>query len=55
VAKAVVAKIEETGIVPARFILTVASIHSQRAQDLREAGFTVTEPDEDDLEQEPEA
>ncbi|MEW5989533.1 MAG: DUF3782 domain-containing protein [Chloroflexota bacterium] len=35
-----------TGIQPARFILAVASIHSQRAQALREVGFEVIEPEE---------
>ncbi len=33
---------------PARFILAVASIHSHRAGDLRQAGFEVVEPDDDD-------
>lgn len=35
-----------TGVQPARFILAVASIHSQRAQALRDAGFEVIEPEE---------
>ncbi len=41
----------ETGVVPARVILVTASIHSQRAQALREAGFEVIEPEEEALEQ----
>ena len=40
---------EDTGVVPARVILVTASIHSQRAQSLREAGFEVIEPEEDKL------
>ena len=39
--------IQATGVRPARVILAVASIHSQRAQALREAGFEVIEPEED--------
>jgi len=39
--------IRETGVVPARVILVTASIHSQRAQALREAGFEVIEPEEE--------
>ena len=39
--------IQETGVVPARVILVTASIHSQRAQALREAGFEVIEPEEE--------
>ena len=39
--------ITETGITPERFILAVASIHSQRAQALREAGFEVIEPEDE--------
>jgi hypothetical protein len=41
--------IAETGVTPARFILAIASIHSRQAQALREAGFTVIEPEEEDL------
>ena len=41
----------ETGVVPACVILVTASIHSQRAQALREAGFEVIEPEEEALEQ----
>ncbi len=41
---------EATGVVPARVVLAVASIHSQRAQALREAGFEVIEPEEEALE-----
>jgi hypothetical protein len=40
---------EATGIAPARIILVTASIHSRRAQSLREAGFDVIEPEEDTL------
>jgi len=40
----------ETGVVPARVILVTASIHSQRAQALREAGFEVIEPEEEAME-----
>ncbi len=39
--------IQTTGVCPTRVILAVASIHSQRAQALREAGFEVIEPEED--------
>ncbi len=39
--------VQTTGVRPARVILAVASIHSQRAQALREAGFEVIEPEED--------
>ncbi len=39
---------QTTGIKPARFILATASIHSRRAQLLREAGFEVIEPEEDE-------
>lgn len=35
-----------TGVEPARFIFAVASIHSRRAQALRDAGFEVVEPEE---------
>ncbi|MEM7031104.1 MAG: DUF3782 domain-containing protein [Chloroflexota bacterium] len=39
----------ETGVRPTRFILAVANIYSRRAQALREAGFEVIEPgDEED-------
>ncbi|MBN1887780.1 MAG: DUF3782 domain-containing protein [Thermoflexales bacterium] len=37
----------ETGTAPTRVILVTASIHSQRAQALREAGFEVIEPEEE--------
>jgi hypothetical protein len=37
---------QATGVTPARFILATASIHSQRAQALRQAGFEVIEPEE---------
>jgi hypothetical protein len=40
---------EATGVAPARVILVTASIHSRRAQALREAGFDVIEPEEDTL------
>lgn len=40
---------EDTGVVPARVILVTASIHSRRAQSLRESGFEVIEPEEDKL------
>lgn len=39
--------IDNTGVEPSRFILAVGSIHSTRAQALREAGFEVVEPSED--------
>jgi hypothetical protein len=35
---------------PSRVILATASIHSQRAEALRKAGFEVIEPEEEDLE-----
>lgn len=38
---------EETDVEPARVILATASIHSRRAQALREAGFQVIEPEEE--------
>ena len=41
---------EATGVVPARVVLATASIHSRRAQALREAGFEVIEPEEEALE-----
>lgn len=34
------------GVAPTRFVFAVASIHSRRAQALREAGFEVIEPEE---------
>lgn len=37
---------EATGIVPTRTILATASIHSQRAQALRQQGIEVIEPEE---------
>jgi hypothetical protein len=40
---------ESTGVAPTRVILVTASIHSRRAQLLREAGFEVIEPEEDRL------
>jgi hypothetical protein len=40
---------EATGVTPARVILVTATIHSRRAQSLREAGFEVIEPEEDKL------
>ena len=40
---------EATGVAPARVILVTASIHSRRAQALREAGFEVIEPEEEAL------
>ena len=41
---------EEMGVVPARFLYVVGSIYSRRAEELRQAGFEVLEPeiDEDD-------
>jgi len=39
---------QETGIRPARFLLAVGSIASRRAQALRDAGFEVIEPEEDE-------
>lgn len=39
--------IEATGVVPARVILVTASIHSNRAYALKEAGFEVIEPEID--------
>jgi len=39
---------QETGIRPARFLLAVGSIHSQRASALRDAGFEVIEPEGDE-------
>jgi hypothetical protein len=43
--------IEETGVTPARFLLAVGSIHSRRANALREAGFEVIEPEADEGEE----
>ena len=40
---------EATGIVPARIILATASIHSSRAQALRDIGIEVIEPEEETL------
>ncbi|MBI1802095.1 MAG: DUF3782 domain-containing protein, partial [Chloroflexi bacterium] len=37
---------ETTGVVPARVIFAVASIHSRLAQTLRESGIEVVEPEE---------
>ena len=39
---------EATGVVPARMILATASIHSQRAHDLRQTGIEVVEPEDPD-------
>ncbi len=39
----------KTGVEPTRIILAVASIHSRRAQLLREAGIDVIEPEEETL------
>lgn len=39
--------IDATGITPARFLLVVGTIHSRRANALREAGFEVVEPEID--------
>jgi hypothetical protein len=38
--------IDETGIVPDRFLLAVGSIHSRRAEALRAEGFEVIEPED---------
>ena len=38
----------ETGVAPARFLLVVGSIYSQRANALRDAGFEVIEPEIDE-------
>lgn len=40
---------ESTGIRPTRIILATASIHSQRAHELRKAGIEVIEPEELDV------
>ena len=37
---------ETTGVAPTRVILATASIHSQRAQALRQSGIEVIEPEE---------
>ena len=37
---------ESTGVSPTRVILATASIHSRRAQELRENGIEVVEPEE---------
>jgi hypothetical protein len=39
---------DKMGVAPARFLLVVGSIHSQRANALREAGFEVIEPETDE-------
>ena len=39
---------DETGVAPARFLLVVGSIYSQRANTLRDAGFEVIEPEIDE-------
>lgn len=39
---------ESTGVSPARVILATASIHSRRAQELRQRGIEVIEPEETD-------
>ena len=41
---------ERTGVRPARVILATASIHSRRAQDLRQMGIEVIEPEESEQE-----
>lgn len=40
--------IDETGVVPARFLVVVGAIHSRRAEALREAGFEIIEPEDTD-------
>ena len=40
--------IKKTGITPSRFILAVGNIYSRRAMALRESGFNVIEPNDDD-------
>ena len=37
---------ESTGVSPTRVILATASIHSRRAQELRQNGIEVVEPEE---------
>ena len=39
---------DATGVTPARFLLAVGSIHSRRANALRDAGFEVIEPEADE-------
>ena len=39
---------QETGVEPERVILATASIHSRRAQELRETGIEVVEPEDAD-------
>ena len=39
---------QETGVEPERVILATASIHSRRAQELREMGIEVVEPEDAD-------
>jgi hypothetical protein len=39
---------ETTGVMPSRMILVVAAIHSRLAESLRQAGFEVIEPEEED-------
>ena len=39
---------EETGVEPTRVILATASIHSRRAQELRDGGIEVVEPEDPD-------
>ena len=39
---------QETGVEPQRVILATASIHSRRAQELRQMGFEVVEPEDAD-------
>ena len=40
--------IDETGVTPTRFLLVVGTIHSHRANALRDAGFEVIEPEIDE-------
>jgi hypothetical protein len=44
--------VQATGVEPVRVILATASIHSHRAQALRDAGFEVIEPEEEALDSE---
>ena len=39
---------QETGVEPERVILATASIHSRRAQELRQMGIEVVEPEDAD-------
>ena len=39
---------QETGVEPQRVILATASIHSRRAQELRQMGIEVVEPEDAD-------